>query len=80
MEVVVEAVPRFNVEQDVEIRNISFEKETDKEAFDRLLQENLRKNEHFSLYLFPFANKCQINMWNRSDKKQTILGDLLECS
>ena len=38
----------------------------------------MRNNEHFSLYLFPFTNKCQINMWNSTDCEQTFLGDLRE--
>ena len=77
-EVVVQGVERFNVEQKVEIRDISFDEENAKENFDRLLQENLDKNDHFSLYLFPFADKCRVNTWNRTDCKQTPLGNLKE--
>jgi hypothetical protein len=77
-EVVVQGVDRFNVEQKVQIRDISFDKENDKEAFDQLVQENLDEYDHFSLYLFPFADKCQINTWKRTDKEQTRLGDLRE--
>ena len=69
-EVVVQGVDRFNVEQRVDISDVpSVEKN-----LDRLLQEN----DHFSLYLFPFSNRCQINTWNRTDKKQSLLGDLRE--
>ncbi len=77
-EVVVQGVPRFNVEQKVEMRDISFDEENAKENFDRLLQENFDKNDHFSLYLFPFVNKCRVNTWNRTDCDQTPLGDLKE--
>lgn len=41
---------------------------------DRLLQEN----EHFSLYLFPLTDKCQINTRNRADQPQSFLGSLRE--
>ena len=73
-EVVVQGVERFNVQQKFERRDISFDKET----FDKLVNDCLRKNDHFSLYLFPFANRCQINTWNRTDCEQTFLGDLKE--
>lgn len=70
IEVVIQGVPRFNVEQKVQISDISFVEKN----LDRLLQEN----DHFSLYLFPFTNKCQINTWNRTHKEQTPLGDIWE--
>jgi hypothetical protein len=69
-EVVIKAVKRFNVEQKVEMSDLSFVKSN----FDRLFQ----KNEHFSLYLFPFTDRCQINTWNSTDKKQSFLGPLRE--
>ena len=76
-EVVVQGVPRFNVQQKFERRDISF-KDGDQEKFDALVNDCLRENDHFSLYVFPFANKCQINTWNRTDCEQTFLGDLQE--
>jgi L-gulono-1,4-lactone dehydrogenase len=69
-EVVVQGVDRFKVEQRVEMRDISYVKEN----LDRLLQDN----DHFSLYLFPFAAKCQVNTWNRKEKDRTIIGRFLE--
>src|SRR5215217_450320 len=69
-EVVVQGVERFTVEQRVQTANLSFVKEN----LGRLLDDN----DHLSLYLFPFTDKCRINTWNRTDKKQTILGDLRE--
>jgi FAD/FMN-containing dehydrogenase len=77
-EVVIQGVRRFNVEQKVEMRDISFDKENDEKDFDQLLRDGLNQNDHFSLYLFPFANKCQINTWNRREKDQTILGHFRE--
>ncbi len=70
VEVVVQGVDRFNVEQKVQISDLSFVEKN----LDRLLQEN----DHFSLYLFPFTDKCQINTWNRTDQEQSLLGPLRE--
>jgi FAD/FMN-containing dehydrogenase len=69
-EVVIQGEERFNVEQEVHVSNISFVEEN----LDRLLQEN----DHLSLYLFPFADTCQINTWNRTDKRHSFLGDFRE--
>jgi FAD/FMN-containing dehydrogenase len=69
-EVVVQGVPRFNVEQSVCVEDVSFVEEN----LDRLLQEN----EHLSLYLFPFTDKCQINTWNGTRKERTPLGGFKE--
>ena len=70
VEVVVQGVDRFNVEQKTEITNLAFVKEN----LDHFLQEN----DHFSLYLFPFTDKCQINTWNRTEKQKSFLGPLRE--
>ena len=86
-EVVVQGVPRFNVEQKVEMRDISFDKENEEDPneedpnekdFNEILRDGLINNDHFSLYLFPFASRCQVNTWNRKEKSQTIVGGLLE--
>jgi len=69
-EVVVQGVPRFNVEQKVEMRPLSYVKEN--------LNQLLRANHHFSLYLFPFVEECQVNTWNRKEKDRTIVGRVLE--
>jgi FAD/FMN-containing dehydrogenase len=69
-EVVVQAVERFNVEQKVELSNIP--------AVEARLVELLNANEHFSLYLFPFTDICQINTWNRTPKSKSLLGPLRE--
>jgi FAD/FMN-containing dehydrogenase len=69
-EVVIQGVERFNAEQKVQTKTLaSVEKD-----LDRLLQ----RNDHLSLYLFPFADECRVNTWNRTDKKQSPLGDLRE--
>jgi FAD/FMN-containing dehydrogenase len=69
-EVVVQGVDRFNVRQEVAIKDFS----DVAEHLDRLLEEN----DHFSLYLFPFTDKCQINTWNRTKAPQSFLGSLRE--
>ncbi|MBW2412444.1 MAG: FAD-binding protein [Deltaproteobacteria bacterium] len=69
-EVVVQGVDRFNVRQEVVIKDFSYVEEN----LDRLLQEN----EHCSLYLFPFTDRCQINTWNRTDKPHSFLGSIRE--
>jgi FAD/FMN-containing dehydrogenase len=69
-EVVVEGVERFNVEQRVRTMDVSFVEEN----LDRLLQEN----DHLSLYLFPFSDRCRVNTWNRTGKKRSVLGGLRE--
>lgn len=69
-EVVIKAVERFDVEQKVQTMDVSFVKNN----LDVLLQEN----DHLSLYLFPFTEKCRVNTWNRTGKRRTAFGDLWE--
>jgi FAD/FMN-containing dehydrogenase len=69
-EVVVQAVDRFRVAQNVEISNLPY--------VEQNLNRLLRENDHFSLYLFPFTDKCQINTWNRTDEPQSVLGTVRE--
>jgi FAD/FMN-containing dehydrogenase len=69
-EVVIQGVDRFNVEQTVQLSNLPF--------VEKNLDQLLQKNEHFSLYLFPFADTCQINTWNRTKRKRSFLGSLHE--
>ena len=57
-EVVIQGVPRFNVAQGTEIKDLAWVREH--------LDELLDANDHFSLYLFPFADTCQVNTWNRT--------------
>src|SRR5215210_9482415 len=69
-EVVIKGVERFKVEQRVEMKDLSYVKEN----LDRLLEDN----DHLSLYLFPFIDRCQVNTWNRTDKERTPKGDFQE--
>ncbi len=69
-EVVVQAVDRFDVEQKFELAELSF--------VENNLERLLQANDHLSLYLFPFAEKCQISTWNRTDKPKSFLGPLRE--
>jgi FAD/FMN-containing dehydrogenase len=69
-EVVVEGIERFDVEQKVETKDMAFLKNN----LDRLLGEN----DHLSIYLFPFTDRCRINTWNRTSKGRSILGDVRE--
>jgi hypothetical protein len=77
-EVVVQAVPRFNVEQKTELRKWS----EVKSRLDQLILDNV----HMSLYLFPFTDWCQVNTWNPArderdptkEKKKSFLGPLRE--
>jgi hypothetical protein len=69
-EVVIQAFDCFNVEQRFEMKDLSFVESN----FDKLMQSN----EHLSLYLFPFSDKCQISTWNRTERKKSFLGPLRE--
>ncbi len=77
-EVVVKAVPRFNVEQKTARSTWTYVKE----HLDELIESHV----HLSLYLFPFTDKCQINTWNPArdkhdpskERKKSFLGPLRE--
>jgi FAD/FMN-containing dehydrogenase len=69
-EVVLRAVPRFNVEQRVQMSTLTAVKEN----FDRLFQQH----RHLSLYLFPFTDRCQVNTWNPTERPRSLLGPLRE--
>ena len=58
VEVVIQAVDRFTVEQKVNKSTLSYAEKN----LERLLEEN----SHFSLYAFPFTELCLINTWNRT--------------
>lgn len=69
-EVVLRAVPRFNVEQRVQMSTLPYVRA----HFERLH----RSNRHVSLYIFPFTDKCQINTWNPTEKPKSFLGPVRE--
>ncbi|HEX6126147.1 MAG TPA: D-arabinono-1,4-lactone oxidase [Pyrinomonadaceae bacterium] len=69
-EVTVQAVDRFNVEQKFELMDLSYVRAN----LDQMLQDN----DHLSLYLFPFSNKCQVSIWNRTTAPKSPLGTIRE--
>ena len=69
-EVVIRAVDHFSVEQKVQISDLSY--------VERHLDWLLQANDHFSIYAFPFTEKCQINTWNHTQKPVSILGAVRE--
>lgn len=69
-EVTVQGVDRFNVEQRVEVADLA--------EVEKTLDQLLQANDHLSLYLFPFTDRCQINTWNRTTDQQSSLGPLRE--
>ena len=70
-EVVVQAENKFNVEQIFKLEKLEYVRNN--------LDKMLEKNDHLSLYLFPFATKCQVSIWNREDDKpKSFLGPLRE--
>jgi len=70
LEVTVQGVPRFNINQRVEIRDL----EEVKPRLDTLIATN----HHFSLYLFPFTDQCQVNSWNRTDQPHSSAANIRE--
>jgi hypothetical protein len=70
LEVTLQAVPRFNINQRVDIRDL--------DEVKRNLDTPLGTNDHFSLYLFPFSDQCQVNTWNRTDQPHSPNADIRE--
>jgi hypothetical protein len=70
LEVTVQAVPRFNINQKVEIHDL--------DEVKRSLDTLLATNDHFSLYLFPFTDQCQVNTWNHTDQPHSPNADIRE--
>jgi hypothetical protein len=70
LEVTIQGVPRFNINQRVDMRDLAEVKQT----FDTLLATN----DHFSLYVFPFTDQCQVNTWNRTDQRHSRNADIRE--
>lgn len=69
-EVTVNAVPRFNVEQICVLEDLDW--------VEANLEQIIQDNDHMSLYIFPFAKKCQINKWNVTTQDKSFLGDFRE--
>lgn len=70
LEVTVQGVHRFNIDQRVEIADLNEVK--------RDLDTLVATNDHFSLYLFPFTNECQVNTWNHTDQPHSWNADIRE--
>jgi FAD/FMN-containing dehydrogenase len=70
LEVTIQGVPRFNINQRVDIRDLDVVK--------RNLDTLLETNDHFSLYVFPFSDQCQVNTWNRTDQPHSPNADMRE--
>jgi FAD/FMN-containing dehydrogenase len=68
--VVVQALPRFDVQQRVRIDDLA--------VVERDLDRLLEKHDHLSLYLFPFSAKCQVNTWDRTEDRRSRLGNVRE--
>jgi len=69
-EVTVQARERFNMLQICELADLQWVEDH--------LEEIIQKNDHMSLYIFPFTKRVQINKWNHTDKPQSLLGSLRE--
>lgn len=63
-EVTVRAVPRFNVEQCFKLVKL----EKVKANLDSMLAEH----KHLSLYIFPFADLCQVSTWNPTESARSF--------
>jgi FAD/FMN-containing dehydrogenase len=70
LEVTIQGVPRFNINQRVDIRDL--------DEVKRSLDTHVATNHHFSLYLFPFSDQCQVNTWNRTDQPHSPAADIRE--
>jgi FAD/FMN-containing dehydrogenase len=70
LEVTVQGVPRFNISQRVEMRDL--------DEVRRNADTLIATNHHFSLYLFPFTDQCQVNTWNRTDLPHSPAADIRE--
>jgi hypothetical protein len=70
LEVTVQGVPRFNIRQCVDIRDL--------EEVKRSLDTLVATNHHFSLYLLPFTDQCQVNTWNHTDQPHSSAADIRE--
>lgn len=69
-EVTVQGVPRFAIDQQTSIQELAWVRGH--------LDELIAGHDHVSLYLFPYAEHCQVNAWDRTDAAKTPGGDLKE--
>lgn len=69
-EVTVQGVPRFAIDQQTSIQELAWVQE----HLDLLIAGH----DHVGLYLFPYAEHCQVNTWDRTDVDKTTDGELKE--
>ena len=69
-EVTVQGVPRFAIDQQTSIQELDWVRGH--------LDELIAGHDHVSLYLFPYAEHCQVNTWDRTSADKTRGGELKE--
>ncbi|MFT4166082.1 MAG: D-arabinono-1,4-lactone oxidase [Microlunatus sp.] len=69
-EVVVQGVPRFAVDQRTFMQEVAWVRGH--------LDELIAQHDHVSLYLFPYAEHCQVNTWDRTTADKTHGGEFKE--
>ena len=69
-EVTVQGVPRFAIDQQTSVQELAWVRE----HLDLLIAGH----DHVSLYLFPYAEHCQVNTWDRTAADKTSGGELKE--
>lgn len=68
--VTLQGVPRFSLVQRTSVRELA-------RVRDRL-PELIEAHDHLGLYLFPYADHCQLNTWDRTRRPKTPGGELKE--
>lgn len=69
-EVTVQGVPRFAIDQQTSTRELAWVRDH--------LDELIAGHDHVSLYLFPYAEHCQVNTWDRTTAEKTPGGEIKE--
>ncbi|HEY5848689.1 MAG TPA: D-arabinono-1,4-lactone oxidase, partial [Microlunatus sp.] len=69
-EVTIQGVPRFTIEQRTEMQRL----DTVRLGLDSLIEDH----DHVSLYVFPYADHCQVNTWDRSNEPASRADELQE--
>ena len=69
-EVTVQGVPEFSVDQRTAMQELAWVRGH--------LDELIAQHDHVSLYLFPYAEHCQVNTWDRTTADKTRGGELKE--
>ncbi len=72
IEATLQCVDAFHVEQRTEVKPLAWVEEN--------LDSILADNQHASLFLFPFSRKCQLNTWNRTERRLSRFGNLREAA